>query len=73
MIQVPYDKTSKIPGKARVETFPCIERNLLVMVIITIIVILIMVTKAIINIAIIGVVPRRTRGSFMEATTYTRD
>ena len=33
MIQVPYDKTSKIPGKARVQTFHCIERNRLVMVI----------------------------------------
>ena len=30
--QVPYDQTSKIPGKARVETFTCLERNHLVMV-----------------------------------------
>ena len=34
MIQVPYDKTSKVPGKARVDTFHCLERNRLVMVII---------------------------------------
>ena len=30
--QVPYDQTSKIPGKAKVETFTCLERNHLVMV-----------------------------------------
>ena len=33
IIQVPYDKTSKIPGKARLQTFACLERNRLVMVI----------------------------------------
>jgi len=31
-VEVPYDQTSKIPGKARVETFTCLERNHLVMV-----------------------------------------